>query len=105
MTEKRMRRKNGKRSKILSGTPYKEALEIAENEKEQKKRTIEDKKIKRKLFADQNAKQNTHKKKRTGTVSIPSTSTAEDNSEVKCPACLETYEDPPRENWIRCQVV
>lgn len=43
------------------------------------------------------------KKNRTGTVSIPSTPTAEDNSEVKRPACLETYEDPPRENWIKCQ--
>lgn len=37
MTEKRMRKKKGKRSEILSGTPYKEALEKAENEKEQKK--------------------------------------------------------------------
>lgn len=65
--------------------------------------TIEDNKIRKKLFADQHVKQNTCKKKKTGTASIPSTSTAEDNSEVKCPACLETYEDPPRENWIRCQ--
>lgn len=47
ISEKRKLRNNGKRSEILSGTPYKEALENAEKEKEQKKRTIEDNKIRK----------------------------------------------------------
>lgn len=52
ISQNRNRRKKGKRSEILSGTPYKNTLVENEIEKVQKQNNIEEKRARKRLFVD-----------------------------------------------------
>jgi len=125
ISQNRNRRKKGKRSEILSGTPYKNTLVENEIEKVQKQNNIEEKRARKRLFVDNTnvlpskrskPPKNIPSKKNASNASVSTTvaeistaiSSVSTTSEVLdvsvCPACEEKYEDPPHETWIRCDI-
>jgi len=111
ITLKRKRRTKGKKSEILSSTPYKNQIETLEKDKENAKLISEknkaDKKARRNLF-ETKSKPNKKKvvKKADTSEQVSTTVNAESATTVtykeNCPACNEKYEDPPTEDWIMC---
>jgi len=106
ITLKRKRRTKGKKSEILSSTPYKNQIETLEKDKENAKLISEknkaDKKARRNLF-ETKSKPNKKKvvKKADTSEQVSTTVNAESATTVtykeNCPACNEKYEDPPTE--------
>lgn len=85
-TENQKRRK-GKKSEILSSTPFKNKLEEEREEKVRKEQVKAVKAIKRQIVDVKKV----IKKPKTASCVIP-----------QCPGCNELYEDPPTEDWIQC---
>lgn len=73
------RRNKGKKSEIISASPYKKKLLEDKNKKECRPTP---KNPRKKLF--------------------PSGKACEPKETYHCPGCGEIYEDPPREDWIKC---
>lgn len=84
--EEQKRRRQGKKSKILSSSPNKEKLEAMAEEKVRKESLKSCRNaIKHKIIGKTADQPKTKKTKIS-----------------KCPGCNEVYEDPPFEDWIMC---
>lgn len=113
VTIQRNRRLKGKKSEILSSSPYKAQMEALENEKKEKEKAKLETLAKRRETKAQNTKKSKNKQLVSNNSSIPVVQSMIDSStsansttstEIVCPACEETYCDPPTEDWIMCSV-
>lgn len=85
-------------SSVITSTPVKIKLEQKEIEKAEKE---ELKKKRKELRASKVAKKLKFQPSAKLPKRLTEASTSKD-SDVKCPACEEKYEDPPKEEWIQC---
>lgn len=80
IAEKRIRKRKGKKSTILTSTPNEEELKRERQEKIEKER------------------------KKRATKFLSKNKSAAKEARIFCPACDLKYEEPPIEDWIQCSV-
>ncbi|KAF5282661.1 hypothetical protein FQA39_LY17521 [Lamprigera yunnana] len=92
------RKRAGKKSEVLTSTPFKEELAGKDAEKEAKENKAKNK-VKKQIGRKSATKGETHGKISKKKVLVKK---VENNVSGECPACTETYSDPPEVDLVQC---